>query len=139
MTDHEVDVSAGEQLPGVLAAAENPAVQSAPAAEGNENGPPETESAAKLAHQRTEGQTALAADRPNAQRFQPRKARAVAVTGALIIRLEGATVIYRKKCISCGHEDPSQSRMPVRNGVTRLNFFCPKCRKPRPVQIQGIT
>jgi hypothetical protein len=79
-----------------------------------------------------------AVQQANARRFQPRKARANAVTGAIILRVEDTSVVYRKKCNVCGYEDASQSRIPVRNGVTRLSFFCPKCRKPRPVQIQGI-
>jgi hypothetical protein len=86
----------------------------------------------------TESPTALAAEQPNLRRFQPRKARATAVTGAVILRVEDTAVVYRKKCGVCGHEDASQSRIPIRNGVTRLSFFCPKCRKARLVQIQGI-
>jgi hypothetical protein len=69
---------------------------------------------------------------------EPRKARATVVTGAIIIRVEATAVVYRKKCNNCGHEDASQSRIPIRNGVTRLSFFCPKCRKARPVQIQCV-
>jgi hypothetical protein len=85
-----------------------------------------------------ESPTALAGDRSGSRKPETRKARASVITGAVIVRVEATTVVYRKKCASCGHEDASQCRIPIRNGVTRLTFFCPKCRKPRPVQIQCV-
>ncbi|HEV3261767.1 MAG TPA: DUF4339 domain-containing protein [Gemmataceae bacterium] len=67
-----------------------------------------------------------------------RKGRAMAVRGALIVGQDGTVVHYRKKCTACGYEDVCRSRMPIRNGMTRVPFFCPKCRKVRQVEIQGI-
>jgi hypothetical protein len=29
--------------------------------------------------------------------------------------------------------------MQIRQGMTRINYYCPKCRKTSPVEIQGIT
>jgi hypothetical protein len=69
---------------------------------------------------------------------QPKKGRAVALKGAVLISQDGQVVQYRKKCCKCGHENASKHRMPIRNGVTRASFFCPKCRKLSPVQIQGM-
>jgi hypothetical protein len=68
-----------------------------------------------------------------------KKGRATAVTGAVIIGQDGEFVQYKKKCVLCGLEDATRNRMPIRNGVTRENFYCPKCRKMGTVAIQGIT
>jgi hypothetical protein len=51
---------------------------------------------------------------------------------------DGVTVYYVKKCSECGFEDACRSNMLIGNGVTRAHFFCPKCRKNREVQIQGM-
>ena len=67
----------------------------------------------------------------------PAKARATAVSGAVIVSQDGAFVKYRKKCTHCGCEDSSTRGMPIRVGATRDTFFCPKCRKKREVVIQG--
>jgi hypothetical protein len=75
---------------------------------------------------------------PSSQLSQPKKGRAVAVKGAILISQDGQTIQYRKKCCKCGHEDASKNRMPIRHGLTRANFFCPKCRKLSPVEIQGM-
>jgi outer membrane biosynthesis protein TonB len=69
---------------------------------------------------------------------QAKKGRALAGNGAVIVSQDGYTVYFRKKCTKCGYEDLSKSRMPIRNGVTRAGFFCPKCRKLRQVEIQGM-
>jgi hypothetical protein len=71
------------------------------------------------------------------QNKPPSKARAVAVRGAVITNQDGITVQFRKKCSKCGFEDPCKSRLPIRNGTTRDGYFCPKCRKMQPVEIQG--
>jgi uncharacterized protein DUF4339 len=68
-----------------------------------------------------------------------RKRRAVALRGAVIVSQDGVVVHYRKKCTQCGFEDRCRSSMSISNGMTRAHFFCPKCRKARDVQIQGIT
>jgi hypothetical protein len=76
---------------------------------------------------------------PSTQKKPLRKGRAVAVRGAVILGQDGEIVQYRKKCIKCAYEDACRSRMPIRNGVNRERFFCPKCRKLGEVIIQGIT
>ena len=79
------------------------------------------------------------AAKPPVQQPPPRKGRATAVRGAVIVSQDGTTVYFRKKCAQCGHEETGRSRLPIRNGVTRAGYFCPKCRKLRPVEIQGMT
>jgi hypothetical protein len=71
-------------------------------------------------------------------KVQTRKGRATAGQGAIIVSQDGTTVQYIKKCIKCGHADASKSRMPIKHGTTRIGYYCPKCRKLRPVEIQGI-
>ena len=84
---------------------------------------------------------ALKASRAITNHYQPpvRKGRAIAVKGAVIIGQDGGNVQYRKKCSKCAYEDTCRSSMPIRNGVSRQRFFCPKCRKLGEVVIQGIT
>ncbi|HMC87908.1 MAG TPA: DUF4339 domain-containing protein [Gemmataceae bacterium] len=82
---------------------------------------------------------ATPARKPPAPQPPPRKGRASAVRGAIIVSQDGTTVYFRKKCIKCGHEETGRNRLPIRNGVTRAGYFCPKCRKLRPVEIQGQT
>jgi hypothetical protein len=77
-----------------------------------------------------------AADMP--KRPAKKKGRATAGRGAVIVSQDGTTVQYIKKCIQCGHADASKSRMPIKQGTTRVGFYCPKCRKLRPVEIHGI-
>jgi hypothetical protein len=80
-----------------------------------------------------------AADKPPVEQKQViRKGRAMAVRGAVIVGQDGQSVQFRKKCVKCGHEDASKSRLPIRQGITRAGFFCPKCRKLMPVEIQGV-
>jgi hypothetical protein len=66
-----------------------------------------------------------------------KRGQASAIRGAIVVSQDGTSVQYRKKCTKCGHEDASKNRMPIRNGITRVTFFCPKCRKMMPVEIQG--
>jgi hypothetical protein len=66
-----------------------------------------------------------------------KKRRAIAVKGAIINSQDGVRVEFRKKCIDCGHEDSCRSSMLIGQGITRTTFFCPKCRKLRPVELQG--
>jgi len=63
--------------------------------------------------------------------------RATAVSGAEIVGQDGENVRYRKKCRECGHRSSQITTMPLKNGVARASFFCPKCRKLRDVEIQG--
>jgi hypothetical protein len=67
-----------------------------------------------------------------------KKGRATAGPGAVIVSQDGTMVQYIKKCIKCGHADASKSRMPIKHGTTRIGYYCPKCRKLRPVEIHGI-
>jgi hypothetical protein len=66
------------------------------------------------------------------------RARAVAGRGTVIVGQDGTNVQFRKKCSTCGHEDNCRSRMPIKTGVTKVGFYCPKCRKRRDVEIQGF-
>ncbi len=66
-----------------------------------------------------------------------RKGRVTSIRGALVVSQDGSTVMYRKKCDHCGTPDNNTNRMPIRNGITRVTYFCKTCRKMRPVEIQG--
>jgi hypothetical protein len=68
----------------------------------------------------------------------PRKGRATAILGAIIVGQDGHYVQFVKQCTVCGHSDRNKSRLPIKQGTTRIGFFCPKCRKLRQVQIYGI-
>jgi hypothetical protein len=68
---------------------------------------------------------------------KPKQGRATAVQGCVVVSQDGSRVHYRKKCTVCGHEDHCRSSMPIRNGMTRLVYYCPECRKARPIVIQG--
>ncbi|HVK07694.1 MAG TPA: DUF4339 domain-containing protein [Gemmataceae bacterium] len=67
----------------------------------------------------------------------PGRARATAGKGAVIVGQDGKSVKFRKKCTTCGHEDSSWKTIPIPRGSTRVAFYCPKCRKPRQVEIYG--
>jgi ribosomal protein L33 len=68
---------------------------------------------------------------------QTRKGRATAGRGAVLVGQDGVNVKFRKKCTACGHADSSWTTMPIRNGVMRIGFYCPKCRKHRDVEVHG--
>jgi hypothetical protein len=76
---------------------------------------------------------------PSRPKEVKRKRRAVAISGAILMGQDGTTVLYRKKCGRCGHEDQVRSSMIIGIGICRATYFCPKCRKPTQIQIQGIT
>jgi hypothetical protein len=77
-------------------------------------------------------------EKPKPPPEAPKKlGRATAIRGAVITSQDGKRVQFRKKCITCGYEDASKSTIPMRMGTTRLNFFCRKCRKLKPVEING--
>jgi hypothetical protein len=69
----------------------------------------------------------------------PTKATVMGVRGGTLISQDGRVAQIRKKCDNCKHEDASRSTIPIRNGTTRSNYFCPKCRKMTPVEIRGKT
>jgi hypothetical protein len=81
---------------------------------------------------------AIEMKKPELAKQPARKGRATALRGAVIVGQDGQSVQFRKKCTKCGHEDASKSRMPIRQGITRSGFFCPKCRRLMPVELQGI-
>ncbi len=67
-----------------------------------------------------------------------RKKRAMAIQGARITSQDGINVQFTKICIKCGYEDPGRTTMPITQGMARITFYCPKCRKARAVEIQGL-
>jgi len=64
--------------------------------------------------------------------------RVLGVKGGVLMSQDGTHVKYRKKCLRCGYADTSLTTMPIRSGVTRVNFFCPRCKKSQQVEIQGV-
>lgn len=68
---------------------------------------------------------------PNTQR------RAVAGPGAIICGQDGKNVRYTKKCTTCGKQDRATTTALIVRGTMRSGFYCPKCRRRRPVEIQG--
>ena len=95
-------------------------------------------SAAQAPDQGPEGGTAVAPTPSRVPARPARLARAIAVAGAILGSQDGTRVQFRKKCSKCGFEETSRSSMPIRSGITRVNFYCPKCRKMRQAEIQGI-
>jgi GYF domain 2 len=73
------------------------------------------------------------------QQQQARKRRVLGVKGGVIQSQDGLVLRYRKKCLRCGYADTSLATMAIRSGVTRGNFFCPKCRKSQQVEVQAVT
>jgi ribosomal protein S27AE len=68
-----------------------------------------------------------------------RKRRVLGVKGGVILSQDGLVLRYRKKCLRCGYADTSMATTPIRNGVTRGTFFCPKCKKSQQVEIQAVS
>lgn len=67
----------------------------------------------------------------------PKKGRAVAGKGAMIVGQDGKTVKFRMKCSECKHEDSSWKSIAIPRGTHRAHFYCPKCRKKRDAEING--
>lgn len=65
-----------------------------------------------------------------------KKGRATAVRGVVIVGQDGEMVRFKKKCEKCGQLAGSANKMPIKSGVIRTNYFCPKCRKTGEVVIQ---
>ena len=80
------------------------------------------------------------ADVPPAGRAMPapKKARAVAGKGTVIMGQNGKTVRFKMKCTTCGHEDSSIRSVNITRGSMRTNFHCSKCRKVRPTEMNGV-
>jgi hypothetical protein len=72
-----------------------------------------------------------------ADQTKPKKKRVINVKGAILFGQDGVNFQYRKKCEVCGHLNSSRSTMKIPKGWLRQTFFCPKCRKIRPVEIFG--
>jgi len=71
------------------------------------------------------------------QQKQVRQLRAVGRNGVVIISQDGTNVKYKKKCTTCGCVDGFVNRMRIRHGTAAIEFFCPKCRKIRRLEIHG--
>jgi len=84
-----------------------------------------------------EGEAPVQPGIPPLQPKHVRKGRAVAGKGAMIVGQDGTHVKFKKKCTTCGHEESTRHTLKIANGVTRIAFFCPKCRKRREVEING--
>lgn len=67
-----------------------------------------------------------------------RKGRARVISGAIITSQDGETARFIKKCIKCDYQASSSTVMPIRQGTSRVSFFCPKCKKLRDAIIEGI-
>lgn len=61
----------------------------------------------------------------------------VAVQGAVVVSQNGVSAHYKKKCITCGFVEAKQTNVRIIRGTTRTNFFCPKCKKTKPVELKG--
>jgi hypothetical protein len=124
-----------------------PAPEQQPPAEGESVSAQPAAEASAPSEQAAPGPETAAAplpDQPAAASYQSnfirkpiQKARAIALRGAKIFAQDGTTVQFKKVCTKCGYEDPSRATMTIRTGISRVPFFCPKCKKPREVSIQG--
>jgi hypothetical protein len=103
--------------------------------------------AASLANDSSEEATAAATEEAAAEqkkaattppKKQVKKARAVALRGLAITGQDGSHVQFKKKCVVCGHEDPNKMRIPIKNGINRISYFCGKCKKMRQAEFQGV-
>jgi hypothetical protein len=79
---------------------------------------------------------AVTAD-PKMRPMPVRKLRAIAGKGAQVVGQDGVTVKFRKVCTVCKHQDSCWNTMRIITGLTRVPFFCPKCRKNRGSEIIG--
>jgi hypothetical protein len=77
------------------------------------------------------------AERSGLRPLPVRKARATAGRGAVIVGQDGTNVRFRKKCTVCPYQDTCWNTIRITTGMTRVPFFCPKCRKNRASEIIG--
>jgi len=68
----------------------------------------------------------------------PKLKRVLSVKGGSVVSQDGLVVKFRKQCLRCSYADTNVATMPIRNGITRVNFFCPKCKKSQQVEVQGL-
>jgi hypothetical protein len=132
------------------AAVSTPPVTIAPAATSTLSSPPSATAAAPLpplpdrpaARGATErdAESVLAAPKNEASPPQPetRTRRVISIKGGALMNQDGVVVRYRKHCQKCSYKDTSMTTMPIRPGTTRVNFFCPKCRKSQQVEVHGV-
>jgi hypothetical protein len=132
----ELDVAPGEDItwrPGVPATPAKPANSQRPV--GQAGRPPKAPGeAAGLV---SESESAPGDRGTGPQRQGGRKRRVLGVKGAVILSQDGQVVRYRKRCVKCGQVDTSVATALIRHGITRADFYCPKCRKTHPVEIHG--
>jgi len=67
---------------------------------------------------------------------KPKKGRATAIKGCDVVSQDGTYARYRKKCTKCGHIDSACHTLVIANRRIKVQYFCPKCRKSRVVEIQ---
>ena len=60
------------------------------------------------------------------------------VKGAVLVSQDGAMMKIKKKCGICGRGDTSVTSLAIPSGCARMGYYCPKCRKNQPIEIQGI-
>jgi hypothetical protein len=78
-------------------------------------------------------------ERPMVPPQEPvKKRRVLGVKGGVISSQDGEVVKYRKQCLKCRYADVALTTMRIRSGITRVNFFCPKCKKSQQCEIQGV-
>ena len=70
-------------------------------------------------------------------RQEVRKRRVVSIKGGILVSQDGVSMRFRKTCVKCNHQDTSVATMHIPLGNGRSAFFCPRCRKSQPVEIQG--
>jgi ribosomal protein S27AE len=80
---------------------------------------------------------AAVAQKPPPPRQPASNLRVLGVKGGTISSQDGKVVKFRKICLRCGYADTSMTTMPIRKGTTRVNFFCPKCRKSQQSEVTG--
>jgi hypothetical protein len=83
-------------------------------------------------------ETPASAAGPRPPAPEKRQRRVLSAKGALLSSQDGVMVKFRKQCLTCKYLDNSMTNMPIPNGAARLNFYCPKCRKSRQIEIQGV-
>ena len=74
---------------------------------------------------------------PGTRAAAPKRGRAVAGKGVVLVGQDGATVKFRMKCTTCGREDSSWKTIPIPHGTARTGFYCTKCRKRRDGEVHG--
>ncbi len=68
----------------------------------------------------------------------PRPRRVLTVKGGILASQDGQSVKLRKQCLRCGYKHTSMTTMPIRPGVNRAGFYCPKCKKGQKVEVHAV-